>query len=131
MFDELLQQNHARVTRRALFGRASGGLGMAALATLMGQNSDNPPIDNVERLREMALPACYQTVSDLWAMRHAAQQHASQHRLADGQDHAGAIDVHRGGESCAWGDVFPDWSAGSRSTKFGSVAFIRLRFGHR
>ncbi|MFN9603604.1 MAG: DUF1501 domain-containing protein [Planctomycetota bacterium] len=40
MFDELLQQNHARVTRRALFGRASGGLGMAALATLMGQNSD-------------------------------------------------------------------------------------------
>jgi hypothetical protein len=36
MLDDLIAQNHARVTRRTLFGRTSGGLGMAALAALFG-----------------------------------------------------------------------------------------------
>ncbi len=38
MIHELMQQNAMRVSRRALFGRSASGLGMAALASLLGQS---------------------------------------------------------------------------------------------
>ncbi|MFM7865375.1 MAG: DUF1501 domain-containing protein, partial [Planctomycetaceae bacterium] len=42
MFD-LLQQNHARVTRRSLFGSTAGGVGTAALASLLGRDCEAAP----------------------------------------------------------------------------------------
>ncbi|MFN5899645.1 MAG: DUF1501 domain-containing protein, partial [Planctomyces sp.] len=36
---DLLQQNQARVTRRALFGSTAGGVGTAALASLLGRDT--------------------------------------------------------------------------------------------
>ena len=39
MFDELIQQNTMRVNRRALFGRAATGLGMAALSSLLSKDA--------------------------------------------------------------------------------------------
>lgn len=42
MFD-LLQQNHARVTRRSLFGSTAGGVGTAALASLLERDSQAAP----------------------------------------------------------------------------------------
>lgn len=38
-FSDLLQLNQARVQRRALFGKAASGLGMAALASLLGDTT--------------------------------------------------------------------------------------------
>ena len=35
--EDLLQQNVARVNRRALFGSMAGGVGTAALASLLGR----------------------------------------------------------------------------------------------
>ncbi|MFO0134241.1 MAG: DUF1501 domain-containing protein [Planctomyces sp.] len=40
---DLLQQNQARVTRRALFGSTAGGVGTAALASLLGRDTLSAP----------------------------------------------------------------------------------------
>ncbi len=39
MLHDLIQQNALRVSRRALFGRSAGGLGIAALASLLGRSA--------------------------------------------------------------------------------------------
>ncbi len=55
MFEEQLQINRQRVTRRALFGRASSGLGAAALASLLGRDA-RVASANERESRDAALP---------------------------------------------------------------------------
>ncbi len=43
--NDLHRENIVRVTRRQLFGSAASGVGMAALASLMGGGSAAGPID--------------------------------------------------------------------------------------
>ncbi len=40
---ELLAENAARVTRRQLFGRTATGVGVAALASLLGDEAKGAP----------------------------------------------------------------------------------------
>jgi hypothetical protein len=49
MLEESYQINRDRVTRRTLFGRASSGLGMAALATLLGRDNSQAIASSPQR----------------------------------------------------------------------------------
>lgn len=53
---DLMQQNVARVTRRQLFGSAAGGVGLAALASLLGKTGHAADASAPAKRRQPALP---------------------------------------------------------------------------
>ena len=186
--NDLHRENIARVTRRQLFGSAASGVGMAALASLMGNGPargrrpaegrvraaglapfrpegqagrrplargrafargpvrpqagdagdgreghprqrarDDPALDHVERLRQVADPARDQAVQEVRPGRHRDERDAPERGSDRRRDLPGSEHVHRGREPRARRDVLHDGCAGPGPAQHGGLAVVRAR----
>ena len=86
---------------------------------------DDPALDDVERLWQVADPPGDQAVQEIRAGRHRDERDAAERGSDRRRDLPGPEHVHRGRQSCARRDVLHDGGAGPRPAQHGGLAVLR------